>query len=47
MSQASSQTASWDPESNTIVVLVFLAVVVALVSGLDLFFDTGVFWIFA
>jgi len=31
----------------TIVVLVFLAVVVALVSGLDLLFDKGVFWVFA
>ena len=31
----------------TIVVLVFLAVVVAIVSGLDLLFDKGVFWIFA
>jgi preprotein translocase subunit SecE len=31
----------------TIVVLVFVAVVVALVSGLDLLFDKGVFWVFA
>jgi len=31
----------------TIVVLVFLAVVVAIVSGLDLLFDKGVFWVFA
>jgi preprotein translocase subunit SecE len=31
----------------TIVVLVFVAFVVALVSGLDLLFDKGVFWIFA
>jgi preprotein translocase subunit SecE len=31
----------------TIVVLVFLAVVVAFVSGLDLLFAKGVFWIFA
>ena len=31
----------------TIVVLIFLAFVVALVSGLDLLFDKGVFWIFA
>jgi preprotein translocase subunit SecE len=31
----------------TIVVLVFVAVVVAVVSGLDLLFDKGVFWIFA
>jgi preprotein translocase subunit SecE len=31
----------------TIVVLIFVAFVVALVSGLDLLFDKGVFWIFA
>jgi len=31
----------------TVVVLVFLAVVVAFVSGLDLLFAKGVFWIFA
>ena len=31
----------------TIVVLVFVAVVVAVVSGLDLLFDKGVFWVFA
>jgi preprotein translocase subunit SecE len=31
----------------TIVVLVFVAFVVALVSGLDLLFDKGVFWVFA
>ena len=31
----------------TIVVLVFVAVVVAFVSGLDLLFAKGVFWIFA
>jgi len=31
----------------TIVVLVFVAVVVAVVSGLDVLFDKGVFWIFA
>ena len=31
----------------TIVVLVFVAVVVAIVSGLDLLFDKGVFWVFA
>jgi preprotein translocase subunit SecE len=31
----------------TIVVLVFVAFVVALVSGLDILFDKGVFWIFA
>jgi preprotein translocase subunit SecE len=31
----------------TIVVLVFVAIVVAVVSGLDLLFDKGVFWIFA
>jgi preprotein translocase subunit SecE len=30
----------------TIVVLVFVAFIVALVSGLDLLFDKGVFWIF-
>jgi preprotein translocase subunit SecE len=31
----------------TIVVLIFVAVVVALVSGLDLLFAKGVFWVFA
>lgn len=31
----------------TVVVLVFVAVVVALVAGLDLLFAKGVFWIFA
>jgi preprotein translocase subunit SecE len=31
----------------TVVVLIFVAFVVALVSGLDLLFDKGVFWIFA
>lgn len=31
----------------TVVVLVFVAVIVALVSGLDLLFAKGVFWIFA
>jgi preprotein translocase subunit SecE len=31
----------------TIVVLVFVAFIVALVSGLDVLFDKGVFWIFS
>ena len=31
----------------TIVVLVFVSFIVALVSGLDLLFDKGVFWIFS
>ena len=31
----------------TVVVLVFVAVIVALVSGLDLLFAKGVFWVFA